>query len=52
MESLDYLELKETKGVTVEESILLELKVAKGHYSLVLVGSSGLDPIFPLAKNE
>lgn len=52
MESLDYLELKEVKGVAVEESLWFGLKVAKGYYRFVFVGSSGLDLLFPFVKNE
>lgn len=37
MESLDYLELKEAKGVTVEESLWLGLKAVKRYSGFVTV---------------
>lgn len=40
MESLDYLELKEAKGVTVEESLWLGLKAANRYSGLATVGFS------------
>ena len=50
MESLDYLELKEAKGATVEESLWLGLKGVKQYSGLVTVDFSGFDPILPFVK--